>query len=193
MTYSISTHIKDALKRLITQYKNTSHIKWIIEAYGDQIQELEYVFRDLINERSIVSSHAKQLDGIGDILGEARKHLDDDAYRIVLISKIAKNISEGTPEDMIAIFKLLSQSEFVQYGEIYPGSITLNGINTNFIINPKHLRLSLGAAKPIGVAIDSMVMTNDTPFVFEGDPFQNGKGFGDVYNESVGGHLAKAI
>ena len=176
MTDQITTHDENALNRLITQYKNSGNIKSIISAFTDQIQELEDTFFDLLNKRVISVAEGEQLDQLGTILDEPRRGFSDDIYRVKLLSKISRNISEGTPEDLIGIFKILMQAGLVAYSENYPAEINMMAVDSSQIGSDEEIKEAILGAKPAGVALIYLGKALTGYFGFLNDP--NASGFG---------------
>jgi hypothetical protein len=83
----------------------TTNIEKLIETYVTQIQDLEQVFFQLVNLRTIDTSEGVQLDGIGQIVGEDRFGRNDTDYRVAIKGRIRLNLSNGTIEDIIAVIR----------------------------------------------------------------------------------------
>lgn len=58
---------------LIGQFQEKEVIVAILEAIGEELDELDKVFDDLKNKRWIDTGEGKQLDGIGEIVGQSRQ------------------------------------------------------------------------------------------------------------------------
>lgn len=217
----ITNHDDQAKNRVITQYKDSVNLNKIISVYTQQIQEFEDAAFALINERTLDGSIGFQLDQMGTILDEIRNGLDDDDYRIVLKAKIAENVSEGTPEDLIGIFKVLLNPEEVHYNEIYPAGFELTAIGDQDPVSSiERVKQAINRAKPAGVELvsvkqvtrfpefsflddpdptgggfrDLLVLSEtSTPFVFFDDPDPNGIGLGDANNAALGGDFSTIL
>jgi len=189
----INTHATDAFNRLITQYRDKKNISGILNVYASKIQEIENILFPMLSNRNLVNSEGIQLDNLGTILNLKRNGVEDSTYRIKLGSKISEHISEGTQEDVIQIFKILTGCDSVQYGEVYPAELQMIAINADPIGSVSEIRKAIKSAKPAGVAFPLLSITNSTPFVFESDPQSNGMGFGDYSDLEIGGNLADII
>jgi hypothetical protein len=77
----------------------------LIAIYIQQIQELETMWFELINERTMDTAVGVQLDGLGDIVGEERFGRNDDDYRVAIKGRIRLNLSNGTAEDIVAVIR----------------------------------------------------------------------------------------
>ena len=98
----------------------------ILTAFGNQVQDLEDALYELLTKRSIDSATGVQLDGLGEILGEAREGRDDPAYREALRVRILLNLCESTPEEIIEIMLRASGSSSVEFEEFFPAALTVN-------------------------------------------------------------------
>lgn len=192
----ITDHVEQAESRVITQYKDSPNIKAIIEIYAKQVQELENAIFDMIDQRTLNGSVGFQLDQLGTILGQPRQGLNDDDYRLRLKAKIAENVSEGTPNEMIEIFKILVATDDVEYLEVFPASfkLTVNDL-IDPISSPSEINNAIRNSKPAGVGF-SLVMSMSPAFEFTDDPSTPDlvDGFSDLSFPGVdGGFLAELI
>jgi len=177
----IGNHDEEAKNRLITQYKESENIKKIITVYATQFQEIEDQTRALLYDRSIDTAVAYQLDQIGTILDQPRDGLIDDDYRLLLKAKIAEDISEGTIEDVIGIFRLLLRPDEILYNDFYPAGFELTAIGTTMPISSiDRLKQAINRAKPASVELVEIKIVNPSEFSFFDDPDPTGKGFRDI-------------
>lgn len=123
----ILDHQLQALQRLLQQYKDKPNIQAVIDTYTKQIQELEDALFPLLTVLSIPDSEGYQLDVIGKIVDQPRTTPDDARYRILLYVKIGQNVSQGEPERIINVYKLLTESEYVHYINLTSAEIQLLG------------------------------------------------------------------
>jgi hypothetical protein len=120
----ITTHVQEALDRLLSQYKDKEKINGNIAAFAEQAQPLENAFYDCITLRNIDAAVGEQLDGIGRIVGKERGGRNDAKYRIALYGKIGQNVSEGTPQHCISVFNLITESSYCHMMEHWPAEIS---------------------------------------------------------------------
>ncbi len=185
----ISNHIEQAKDRLREQYKGKPTIEALITAWVGQIQELEQILIDLSTQRSIDTAAGIQLDLIGELLNKPRNGRSDVDYRILLLAKVAQNISRGTPEDVIAVFKILTSSALVQLGDGHKGEIylladhALTQSEVNFILQ-EMLYVDSAAVRIQGVGS----FDPDDSFAMNGTNLA--KGFGSIYDVTKGGKFA---
>lgn len=173
--------------------------------------ELQEVFRQLMQERSLDTAIGAQLDQLGEIVGQSRTLvnvqtmpaqtivLDDDAYRIFIRSKIAKNITRATPEDIMAnanlIFNTTGSTVQDEGNAAYTLLIgkTLSPLEQsllNYIIQEDGYITRL-VPKPAGVRVNYGNYIPDNYFGYQGAP--NVKGYGDLDDPSLGGVYAALL
>lgn len=185
----ISNHKKIALDKIRQQYKGKDRIKNVLDSVVNEIQNLEDVFISLKDQRSIYDSVGTQLDVWGKILNQPRNGLSDSDYRLVLLGQVAVNISKGTPEDMIQVFRLFTNPDYVSLNEVYPAKIQLTSVGGSPIGSVDDIKKALRRAAPAGVGIDLFTTSVGNPFVFLSDPDPNGRGFEDLDNPGFGGYF----
>lgn len=191
MITEILDHVDQAKARLIQQYKNKPRIGAIIEAFIEEIQEIESMFKDLNLNRSLETATGNTLDRLGDIVGVARSPGQSDSeYRISIKAKISQNISQGEPERLISTFQLLKGAALVLLQENYPAAIH---IGTPVPIADQDeanmLMEIMERTAAAGVRIEGLISFDPgEPFAFDGA--LPGFGFGDDTNPLAGGKLA---
>lgn len=104
---------------LVEQFKGQPVIDALVEAIGEQLNDVLQFFSELRTQRSIQTAIGKQLDGVGDNVVLNRREagdmasykqpnyiLDDEQYRTYLIYKIWRNSCSCTYRDIIKAFKM---------------------------------------------------------------------------------------
>jgi hypothetical protein len=104
---------------LIEQFKDQPVIDALMEAVGEQLNDVYKFLADLRDLRGIQTAVGKQLDGVGDIVVLSRKEagelacfsesafvLDDEEYRKYLIYKVWKNTCDCTYADILKSFRM---------------------------------------------------------------------------------------
>lgn len=192
MTTLITNHIEAGKERLREQYKNIPEILALIDSFVGGLQELENSIFDLFTSRTITLGVGYQLDQLGVLLDRSRNGRSDEDYRIILLAKIAQNISRGTPEDVIGVFKLLSKSNKVQLGDGKKGEIYLlaDHVLTQDEIN--FLLSEMNFVDSAGVRIHGIGRFDpDDSFAFNGSDLA--RGFGSIYDVNKGGKFATLV
>lgn len=185
----ILDHAGEAIKRLVTQFKGKPRVEALTGALARPNQDLEDTLFDLLEQRWIDTAIGKQLDGIGEIVGESRKGKEDEPYRLAIKAKIGQNNSKATPEDIIAIFKLLVQCEIALFIEYFPAEACIFANKNIEDLDNNDILKFCQKAMPAGARLDYIGWYDgDDAFAFAGD--DNGKGFGDAFDDTVGGKFA---
>jgi len=188
----ITTHNLDALSRLMEQFKDKTNLIKILEIYLPLIQELEDTIYLLFDALSLNSQTGKYLDYIGSIIGLDRESgTTDSRYRQLIKVKIGTNISEGTPEQAISAFKLLTESVWVLFIDLFRGNISITGTTSytdreeiNRIFDAIDKVLAAGVRMPYFICADE-----NESFAFAGSGAE-ALGFDDG-SGSVGGKFAE--
>jgi hypothetical protein len=147
--------VERGLIRLASQFQDKPIIESFLKVYLEKLEEVEQGFLQLLNERGISSAIGNQLDLIGKIVGESRLGRDDETYRDALYLRIFINNSEGTPEDVLAALKLITQATYVNMWEHYPASVHLL---TNGTSIPNNLAETLKNVVPAAVSLPRIIL-----------------------------------
>jgi hypothetical protein len=196
MIVQMMDHLAKARDRLASQFRELPNIDAVLKGFCLKAQDLEAVFFDLMDSRSIVNATGIQLDLWGLLLNKARGGLtDDNLYRITLLAKIAQNVSQGSPEDVMQVFRLLMQAKYVVYYEPpgVPASFQLTAVGANPIGTIQDIKRAVSLSKATGTAIDLLTSTTAQPFGFAGNEDPNVRGFGDLNDSTVGGTFSSII
>lgn len=191
----IVDHQAQAIARLTTIFKDKPKIAALLSAFVSPTQDIEAILYDLFGQRSIDTAVGYQLDILGEIVGVKRKGRSDSDYRLAIIGKIAINTSEGTSEDLIAIFNFLTGSVKSWITFVYPAEVgiyadkNLGGLNVEEIYNICQSIIA-GGVKLFGIGSYNSDGSGDPTFAFDGDAYGNVAGFGDVNDPSIGGKFA---
>lgn len=189
----VTDHADEAEAQLPEQYKGLPNLVALARLPGDQYQDLEDVFWDLLSNGSIALAHDGLLDQIGDIVGQPRMNLSDADYRTRIYIKIAENVSRGTVEDLIRIFKALMQADKVWYRPVYPAGFSLTAINGTPLGSLSDIYAALNTSRLAGVNLNFLALAPTDSFSFFEDPDPDGLGFGDADDGSIGGTLAEIL
>lgn len=189
MMEKIQDHAQEALQRLVTQFQGKPRIEGLLRALVQPNQDIEDTLWDLLTKRSIHTAIGKQLDGIGEIVGESRKGKEDEVYRIAIKAKIGQNNSKATAEDIISVFKLLVQCEKAFFMEYFPAEVAIFADKNIESLDNNEILKFCQKAVAAGVRLDYIGWYDgDHAFAFQDDP--NAKGFGDAFDEAAGGQFA---
>jgi hypothetical protein len=134
----ITTHVQDALDRLLEQYKYRPQYVAFFTAFLQHVQKLEDALFPLDQYRQLAFAYGLQLDKLGEIIGQARNGLNDIDYLVLLLGTIAENNSDTTAPSMLTIVQTLFQATnvFIKTPNSSPG------------VNEKPLWESFGVGSP---------------------------------------------
>lgn len=197
----ISTHVQDALDRLMEQYRNKPRISAILTSLVDQIQDLEDVVfevRDgtMLFNGTTYPAIGAQLDQIGEIVGQKRNGLEDAQYLLFILGKIAANYSDASLPTILKIIKIIYQPESVFIRNVYPNAIAYSLGNP--ALDPLFFNLARTLIQgALGQTVDiSYIATHDPDdafrFTYRGGPLIGG-GFADKSVPGSGGKFADSI
>ncbi len=190
-----------ALSRLITQYRESSNLISYQQGLLVEAQNLEDMFQQLINERSINTATNAQLDDVGNIVGQSRQvgdqTLDDDDYRKFIKARAVRNYTNATPEEIIASVNFVLGVPQVQYLE---GGMSITiGIGRSLTPEEINLVQNLGIIpKPSAVSVSYLEYNSQEPFSYRSinNPLAgipNARGYGTVSNPLLGGKYSNIV
>lgn len=157
-------HVAKGLELLTDRYKGKAVIEALLTSYLNRVQELEDELWNLLwgwvlewvdpdDEFNVYNAEGKQLDDLGEIVGEPRDGREDDAYIPAIKLRIRINRSKGQSEDMVQISHLINAA--ATYLEYFPlgWEVSIYNITTS----PTIIRLlaEAKAASSYGVLLTS--------------------------------------
>ena len=105
-----SEHEKLSSVRFLDQFKNSVDLKALAASYAGQIQDLEDAVFEVILERVLPTAEGVQLTILGAIVQQPRTTNDDTEFKIAINARIAINLSDSTPEDVIKVGVLIFET-----------------------------------------------------------------------------------
>ena len=119
-----TNHVEEALTRPIDFFKNKPIFRAFLSVFIEQIQDLEDSSFQMLLNRWLDSAEGVQLDGIGDIVGEARLGRNDADYLLAIKVRIQFNFSNATPEDIYTALVNFNDRRY-EYIPAYPAAFTI--------------------------------------------------------------------
>lgn len=104
----ITNYVARGKARLIEQYKNKPRVEAVLESGLIQVQALEDAAFQVINA-DIFTATGDALAKWGKIVGQENPGLPDDDYRVLILTRIAVNRSNGHPDELIRIVQLIGE------------------------------------------------------------------------------------
>lgn len=193
MITKITTHLNDALDRMLYQFKTRAKIESLISMQAKQIQDLEDSTFDFLTKVPLQSSSGATLDRWGVVLDELRLGDSDADFRSRLFFKVARNICNGTPEELIIFVNYLLQTTSVQITELYPAVVCFVAIDMQNVANPLEIKNQIQQLCPAGVRVGWLAIgTSDQPFAFANHQNVDAKGFDTYPATGIGGEFVSA-
>jgi hypothetical protein len=119
----ITNHGDLAVGLLLEQLKDEEKLEAFLRALVGPAQELEEVAHDLDTEMRLDNAVGEQLDMIGRIVNLLRGSLSDSEYRTRLRAHIRANRSEGTPDDLLEVLRLMVPTNGLSIEEYPIGAV----------------------------------------------------------------------
>ena len=190
------------LDRLTDNYtKNpNSRIGKLLLLFSEQLQELEETFNRIDAWRSIDEAEGATLDRIGRVVLQPRGAAKDEVYRILLKSKIARNLSTADINTVISVLAVALDVEpsEIKIEEMYndpfepePAAIKLIQLPIKTIneagMDPHHMAMIIQRTVAAGVRVGIIELTGTFAFA-SGDSVEIDPeaGFSDEEQETGG-------
>ena len=191
-------HESLSASRFLDQFKNAVDLKALMASYAEQIQDLENAMFEVILERVLPTAEGVQLTVLGAIVQQPRTTSDDVEFRIAISARIAINLSDSTPEDVINVARLIFETsgETFRIKEEPPAQLRVFIIDP-IIISPTLVHELLDEADAAGVRLLLDFHTEATALHFNFEDSVSGGvgslGLGDSVSGGVGGSLQSVI
>lgn len=180
-----------------------SNLYKLIDIYSSEFSRVKDTNDLIIRWRNIDEAQGVALDLIGENINQPRGKATDEVYRILLKSKIARNLSDGTINTIIQVIAVALSADVKEI-------LIVEGWEENPEARPSIKMMQLPFDKLIASGIDPMnfitlvkrtvaggvtVESIELEGTFElGDALapnnvDNERGFGDANDESIGGYF----
>lgn len=154
------------LSRLAEQFKGLPVLEAFLVAIGDQLNDVEEFFQQLIDNVTLQGSVGAQLDKMGVILAQGRNGLGDDDYRTILQARIIEYQSNGTTEDIIQILLTLGGAAEVQVTESFPAAFQAVSVGANPPVSDADVHTAVLQTKFAGVGVN-LLQADDPVFALD--------------------------
>lgn len=177
-------HVVSGLGKLISQYSESENVKFLLQTFLEELQEIEDTNTELLLQDSIADAEGIQLDGIGEHLGKRREGLSDVDYRVALNIQKVLNAGEGQFSTALQMWRTILGSPTATMTEEFPAGVALY----SDVGAPTLEQLNIFVKTlPITVTASIIASYSANPaFCFEGG---TGAGFGST-EDSSGGEFA---
>lgn len=197
---------KEILSRFVDYFKkdSTSNIAKLMHIFSGQLIQLQETTERVGDWRDIDNAQGKALDDIGSNVNQPRGKATDEVYRILLKSKIARNLSDGSINTIINVISVAlsvptSQIRIVEkwHDELEPEPAALKMIEMPLKrineagLDPVNFVRIVQKTVAAGVKVQAIELSGTFEFgdAFASTNFNANKGFGDMNDESIGGYF----
>jgi len=180
----------------------TSNISKLISIFSDELVVLENTNKQILLWREIDNAKGNALDLIGENVIQNRGVATDEVYRILLKSKIARNLSDGTINTIIQVISIALSTDpstikivekWNDVDEPEPAAIKLIELPLTKIneagLDPLNFIRIIQRTVAAGVKVGVIELSGTFEFGDTTNPIDNMKGFGDINDETIGGYL----
>ncbi len=101
-------HVGEALEELLGQFGDKASIVGFVSGLAAVVQDQEDDAWDLRADRLLSTAIGAQLDVYGRLVGEERGSLTDAEYRRFIEARLLANMSEGSPDELIDVFRIIA-------------------------------------------------------------------------------------
>ncbi len=162
------------------------------------INELNTDTTEILNSLDIMQATGKTLDLYGETVQQKRGALNDEQYRLMILTKIGRNICQG---DYNSIMRLLIQMFDCEQGDIIlkesnDCTITIEKFPLEVLINAgfssKQAIQMIEMLLPICVSVSDGNFEGTFEFADFDDEYDEEKGFGNI-EQTIGGYLGLTV
>jgi hypothetical protein len=196
---------EDMLSRLTDRYRKDpdSNIGKIIKIITDEFDLIKETFERIEEWEDIEKAEGAVLDDIGKDIGQPRGAATDEIYRILLRSKMARNLSDGTIDTIIRVLSIALNTDpkEIRIQELCEDPVNPEPAAIKLIQIPLRRLNEVGMSEKqfvqivkktvaAGVRVASIEMTGT--FSFSSHPteseYSDTEGFADI-DQTIGGYL----
>lgn len=155
--YQLMPDLAEQFRRLLlSQDRDKPNMLALAAAIGTALQSVEDDLFNLPLATSLRLATGDALDRVGAIVGEDRLGLDDEPYRRFIGAKILVNQSEGTTEELLSIFRVITGTPDCYHFDLPPGGFTLFCVRKSWMTQAELRRVNrmMTDAKAAGIAME---------------------------------------
>lgn len=155
-------YLDEARDRVTFQFENKPTIDRFIQLLVSQQQELQSVFQDLLQKRSIDEATGAQLDIIGEIVGQPRELISVDLFNFFGFDGALKADSFGD------VSNPLLGSKFYDFGTPLGGNVLLDDETYRLFIKSKILKNNTTSTPEEFIQFINLLFGTTTTYISEG-------------------------
>lgn len=178
-----------------------SNLYKLISLFSDELALLKETNQLILEWRDIDKAQGKALDLIGENINQSRGVATDEVYRILLKSKIARNLSDGTVNTIINVIAIALSTDkknikivegWADENNPEPASIKLMEMPLEAInkagLDPANFVRIIQKTVAGGVKVQAIELSGTFEFGDTSMTIDNNKGFSDI-NGATGGYF----
>jgi len=180
-----------------SHYKSKANMQALLASYTNRLQEVEDLLWSMLIGMLLDNAVGVNLDIIGKLVGQTRISSDDELYRRAIKARVRINISQGQPEDLYYVIRVMVPGSTFTYLDVYPAQIIIEIDDSMSTNDPNLLAIFLWATRAAGVGLRLWYnVSGDNTFAFSGgDDWDtivedDDQGWGYDAAPSIGGYWA---
>lgn len=167
--------VAHALGLILERYKNKRILQALVTSYVSETQEIRDAIQEVALARDMRTAFGIYLDVVGKIVQAARNSANDEAYRLIINTKIAQNKSFGRAGDFETVWNLMGNDPTdLRIVENFPASATISSpvpVQNAFLTNSEMLdvltRIFRGKMQAAGVRLSFVFTTDPNTFKYK--------------------------
>ena len=161
----IDNYEENAFNRQIEFFKTLINWEKLLTIYAQDSQEIENVLNEFHEKLNVQFGEGETLDVFGRIFNLARENLNDDEYRVIILTAYAEISKSGEIETIISTYKSLMLATKITLIEYYPASFIANAqVDDPSTTVTTSIREAMSKVKAAGVNMDLTVSQNTRAF-----------------------------
>lgn len=199
--------LKDIISRFTDYFDKqpNSNISKLMKIFSDELQTLNMTIERVGEWRDIDNAKGVVLDDAGTNIKQPRGVATDEVYRILLKSKIARNLSDGSINTIIQVLATALSCEYKDIkikekwtDELNPEPAAIQVIELPLVkineagLDPTNFARIVQRTVAGGIKVGVIELTGTFEFGDTSNAVDNTKGFGDINDSTKGGYLGAA-
>ncbi|GGA30996.1 DUF2612 domain-containing protein [Psychrobacillus lasiicapitis] len=183
----------------------TSNLSKLISIFSDELQVLQKTNETILEWRDIDKAQGKALDLVGENVNQPRGKASDEVYRILLKSKIARNMSDGSINAIIHVISIALSTDpsaikivekWNDFDDPEPAAIKVIELPLKTMnkagLDPTNFTRIVQCTVAAGIKVGVIELSGTFEFGTTAMEVDNLKGFGNI-NGTVGGYLGAVL
>lgn len=195
-------NVKNIMEKFSHYFKREGNLHKLMQIFSDELIILKKSIDRVEEWRDIDQAEGQTLDDIGSNVNQSRGQATDPVYRILLKSKIARNLSDGTINTIIQVLSTalsIDKKELTIVEKWYdpddpePAAIKvielpLERLNESGLDPANFVRI-IKQTVAGGISVGTVELSGTFEFGDESNAIVPIHGFGDVNDATIGGYL----